>query len=503
MDVCIKLNGGSNMAYRLNMWVMSALIGALTLYTEVAQADWKPTIQMKKALDKSKQSDICLGPNNSVLPKDILKLVARAYAVDVLDLLDKQALIGLSGQVDHNVVIASWLKTSPVEIKKHLKKTSLNSLLSAQVGLGDYVLNGGDTSSAKDRGFLVRNVSVGGGTAPIPMPRNDWTRIEALMRSVLTSSATPSAFHIDCVIQPKPTTPTATKPDSNGDKEKKPIWVVRNQIDDVAVKKDIDGGSHFKKLKTASIAFTDNKETKTQTISIDTVVGVGTPTSTKDHLYGFLAYEHEDTDTDDPDDDDSSKDVNLLKPGVMWARSLAGGPNDRDTLFGSFGLVAYPAYDFAQDSEAFHLRAFINDITFNIPGGTAGVCGREVPLFNANISWNCRLNTFIEVVHVMEAGTNTDFATLEDDQYVGLGAEVGTQIGFGSVDALKPIVLKASYKYMSILEGDLDDPDRFTASIIYKIPKSNFEVGLTYEEGQNFDTFVDEEALKFTSGWKY
>jgi hypothetical protein len=276
---------------------------------------------------------------------------------------------------------------------------------------------------------------------------------------------------------------------------------VRNSIDDLSVSRG--DAAAFKKLSSASASYTDNKEKGETTIAVDIVLGVGRRVTRNDYLHAFIAYENDDTDTDNPDDDDRSKDVSALKPGVMWAHSLAAGERGGAQLFGTWGAVVYPTFDFAQDSETLKLRTFLNDVTPNLPGAPAALCGAPLPLAGGHVLLDCRINAFAEIAHVFDAGTNKDFQTLEDDRYIGLGGKAGIIVGFDKVEFMQPFTAKVSYQFMGVVSGPLADPDRFEASLAYKIGASNFELGVAYADGRNFDTFVEEETLKLTAGWKY
>ena len=56
---------------------------------------------------------------------------------------------------------------------------------------------------------------------------------------------------------------------------------------------------------------------------------------------------------------------------------------------------------------------------------------------------------------------------------------------------------------MGVLSGDLSDPGLLKAAAAYKIDKSNFEIGLSLERGQNFETFLDVDSVNLSVGWKY
>lgn len=51
--------------------------------------------------------------------------------------------------------------------------------------------------------------------------------------------------------------------------------------------------------------------------------------------------------------------------------------------------------------------------------------------------------------------------------------------------------------------GGMDDPERWALRATYDIESSNILVGLSHEEGENFETFKKEKVQKMTVGFKY
>lgn len=110
---------------------------------------------------------------------------------------------------------------------------------------------------------------------------------------------------------------------------------------------------------------------------------------------------------------------------------------------------------------------------------------------------------FAEGAHVWRAGTSKDLATLEDDQYLGLGGNLRIGLSLPEVEALQPFSLVGEYRYMAVVSGPLDDPHRLSLALNYKLTAANLTFGIGYDEGSNFDTFQRERLTKVTVGFKY
>ena len=142
----------------------------------------------------------------------------------------------------------------------------------------------------------------------------------------------------------------------------------------------------------------------------------------------------------------------------------------------------------------------LDDLALGRPG-TGPLCARTDMLLGISIS--CRAQIFAEGAHVWRAGTSTDLATLEDDEYLGLGGDLALGFSLPEVAALKPFSITAEYRYMGVVSGALADPHRLTLALAYKLADANLSFGIAYDKGSNFDTFQRERVTKITVGYKY
>jgi len=279
------------------------------------------------------------------------------------------------------------------------------------------------------------------------------------------------------------------------------VIAVRGKIDDLAVPRYDPGGPRkpgaaFKSASAASIALTDNHEKGEKSVAIDATVGIGRQLGRSDALFAFVRYSQNSSETRKAGDDDDSKDVRALSPGVLYRHNLEVGK----LLYATLGVTAYPTFDFAQHARTGRVRVFLDDIVLSRIGN-GPLCGRADRIGGLEIS--CRAGIFAEGAHVWRAGTSTDLATLEDDEYLGVGGNLKLGVSLPESPALKSFSLTAEYRYMAILSGQLNDPHRLSLALNYKLVDANLTFGIGYDVGSNFDTFQHEDVTKITVGYKY
>ncbi len=295
-------------------------------------------------------------------------------------------------------------------------------------------------------------------------------------------------------------------------------FMARSKSSELSVAKK---SSNFKKVTPASFSYTNNAEKGERTLDIRGVVGLETA-SKKAADYPsnfsrilFLGYTFSTTKTEDGEGD---KDIRQLTPGLQFSRSLFARYDEDGFLLP--GVTCNPlclrasgeiSHTFNMEENSKVLRGRLQ---FDVEGlGWRDQAGRVRSLFGGDTSVRLPVfgettirptaGAFIEGGHVFAAGTSTDFATLEDDQYIGVGGVGGIYLspdfGITEKDRLKFI---ATYRHMETVSGLLSDPSRFTAAIEYALT-NHVAVTLSYEEGQHLETFQDEELTKIGLGIKY
>ena len=252
----------------------------------------------------------------------------------------------------------------------------------------------------------------------------------------------------------------------------------------------------FKKAADAKIAYTMNGVKKEEAIAADIItLGVGWVLDNYDALMGFARYSESSTETKAAGDQDDAKDVRALSAGLMYRHSISIG-----NLSAQSGITTYKTWDRAQDSQLIRVRAFAEDVSLVYADGPI-ICGRQSHW--GGLYYSCRTSFFAEAGRVLDAGRSTDFADPKDDDYIGAGAEIGLSFWLPGVKPASQLMLTAQYKKMWVLDGDLENPSRFTIELSYKIPDSDISLGLSRSYGENFDSFQKEELNLLSVGYKY
>ncbi len=280
------------------------------------------------------------------------------------------------------------------------------------------------------------------------------------------------------------------------------IVALRGKIDDLAVVRAPAGSERdveaFKKASGANLSFTDDDVKGSSVLTAEAVVGVGTQLGPNDAAFLFLHYLASTSETQAPGDDDDSKDIRALSPGLMYRRSF--GDEDGQGAYGTFTAVAYQTDDMAKDSTILRARVGLVDLAY-LPSGAKAVCGATRT--SGPLDFDCRAGLFAEYGRVQDAGSNTDFQSLVDDNYAGIGGELTLRFSLPGVKPLAPLSFSIGYRYMRILSGDLENPGRLSMDLTYAIPDSNFSIGLSQTRGENFETFEEEDLTKVVFAFKY
>lgn len=296
-------------------------------------------------------------------------------------------------------------------------------------------------------------------------------------------------------------------------------FVLRGKADDIAV--PATDQDKFKKLDNATISYAKNFLAKTtnpgdstsETIKANIYLGLGKSFGSKkeNYLYGFVGYQRDTTDTQlkesdtndvvevEADDPEFIEDISALSIGSTYARQF-GEAND--LLYGDVGFTAYYTRDFAQKSKMIKGRLFVNDLTFSGLSTTDGYCINGIPIDLSVIYVGCRVDTFVELSHIINPGFSEDFDSLDDDHYFGLGGEMGLIFGFNE-SFLSDLTFSVKYRYLNVVSGSSSNISLFKAKASYAIKKTPFLVDLWYEEGENFDTFQPLESLNLGVGLKF
>lgn len=497
-------------------YVVAVLLGFAALVVR-AEEQTRWTEQINKIFAIENKKNLC--SNGRVDERKLLYELVEKYGLKPAELasnIDKLSLPNgkpIPANAPYEVFMAAWLAQDPVS---GLSGGTAEAVKLAQLDLHS-VASDPLLQSVTLKGFKVVMEPVLRGTARVNFLNDPWAVNAAVFSNIFGSLGGKQKITFECLPEVSSTDPASSEESSGipptAGRGPTSVWSVRAKIDDISLDRSNPlNAAGFKKFSPATVSYTDDREGEKKTTTADIAIGYGYSANARDFFHVFLGYKNSDSDTNDPNDDDTSKDVNALSPGIMWSRILQLGSGTHGTqssgssgIYATVGLLPYATFDSAQDSESIRMRAFANDVVFNLPGGTAALCGRELPLLGDFLLAECRLSLFGEVGEVLQAGTNKDYQVLEDDNYVGIGGEAGAIFSFGSKapKTLRPVLFRVTYRYMGVVSGDLSDPGLLKATAAYKIPKSNFEIGLSLERGQNFETFLDVDTVKLSAGWKY
>ncbi|MDI1328282.1 MAG: hypothetical protein PSV23_15925 [Brevundimonas sp.] len=478
--------------------------GLLAGVSGAAHAQAIPDAKITAVFTPATRAFLCRADSPGVRVAPMLGELAKTYSLNPFALPPPPAAAASTPTAE--AAFAGWILASADLIQAEAMEAGISATLHETLtqirsGLVEYVQS--IRGAAPSASFRAGPEAGAAGTAA-----EQKLLLERLLAPVL-GVATSQAV-IECGPAPAPTTPARDGPSSfgpgPGSREAAPpggVIAFRGRIDDLAVPRLAPGaqtpGEAYKKASDATLAFTDNDQKGEESVAIEAVLGWGRNLTRTDSVFGFIHYVETSTETDASGDDDDSKDIRALSPGILFRHPI-GPSNTPGLIYGTLGVTAYPTYNFAQDSETLRARVFLNDISLDL-GGAGPLCditGQVGPL-----QWTCRLGVSAEWTHVVEAGRSLDLATLDDDQFFGVGGEIALGLSLPDNEALAPFLLTAEYRYLGIVSGGLDDPDRLSISLTYKVPKSNVSIGLTRIDGVNFETLQPEEQTKVSVGFRY
>ena len=285
------------------------------------------------------------------------------------------------------------------------------------------------------------------------------------------------------------------------DEKTKFVLSVRGKHEDLVVSRPTEKTGYeadlYKLASGATLAFTDNHESRLETTKAEAALGVSRPMGRIGYGTAFVHYLANSTETGPGGDDDDSKDTNALSYGLMYRRDFEWGKDL--ALVGAFSASAFETVDHAQDSKLVRGRVSFSDLSLSRLERRA-LCGGDG---GTKLFWyQCRFGLFAEYGRVQDVGRSVDYQTLEDDSYAGVGLDFGFAIALEDPAVVAPLTLTLNYRYLGIVSSDLD-PEWWSAKLSYDFPQSNVSIGLFYEKGENAVTFEDVEITTFNIGFKY
>lgn len=257
-----------------------------------------------------------------------------------------------------------------------------------------------------------------------------------------------------------------------------PAFRVRGAASDLYL-----SGSDLSVLKPATIGFSRDEIASTETVTINAAVGLAF--ETPDLVWAatpFVAWSYKDV--------TGAGDIDLLTPGVLLSHRLAGD----DVVLHSRLELAY-LINREQSSEQLRARLYV-DPTIRTPGGLlfGDWLNRD-----ARVRFRPDLTLIADLSEVRDPGSNAAF--LAGGSYQGLGGDLRLLVDSAAVEGLTLLVGRRQLW----LSGDLaiDEAARWYGRLEYKFKTSPIGLALTYSEGQNDDTFQDEDTTTLELTFRY
>jgi hypothetical protein len=190
-------------------------------------------------------------------------------------------------------------------------------------------------------------------------------------------------------------------------------------------------------------------------------------------------------------------DVHVVSPGFLLDYLYIG-----DSMSAEAGLYPTATLDREQDSEILKLKGFVAP-SFSIGSerDSKVFLGGYLPLIGP-LTVRPDLKLLAEMGHVFAKGSSTDID--DDDQYAGLGGEASLKFRFPMVPILTHFVPSVSYRDLRLISGKKHAIRRVTTMLTYAFPQNpNLVINFSYENGENEETFQDEEFWKLSLGVRY
>lgn len=484
------------MTRRLTPLGIAAAAAILPATPAIAQTP-APTDQIKAVFAKSNAGSLCVGTTFQTAA--LIGEVAAAYKLNVFTLPTIPQAAGIAAPDTVEGRTAAWLiyRQLPAFTDAGLKPGQADLLDDIGTDLTDYAIwlgaNGKQPFVQAPAGDIPAIYDA-------PATRRAELRAKLLARLLAQflngGDKRPVLLCTTSIASAEEPGGSTSGKGPGGGGTSKVALAIRGKIEDLAIPSTGNGSDKFKGASSASFAFTDNYQKGETSVVIDATVAAGYQNSRIESLFAFVRYTQNSTETSKAGDDDDSKDIRALSPGIVYTRAASIGK----AVYGTVGITAYPTFDFAQRARTGRVRLFLDDIT--VRGLTkTPLCGGSDRAGGLEIS--CMAGIFAEGAHVWRAGTSSDLATLEDDEYLGLGGSLRLGLSLPEVEALKPFSLTGEYRYMAIVSGTLADPHRLSVALNYKLTEKNLTFGIGYDVGSNFDTFQRERLTKLTFGFKY
>jgi len=189
--------------------------------------------------------------------------------------------------------------------------------------------------------------------------------------------------------------------------------------------------------------------------------------------------------------------VHIVSPGLLAVLNEYSSNNFHYTAT----LATQAAFDLEQDSEKIVFKGTFEPVLTLAP-------------FNRFPNESKRLGRFAyitpkfvllaEAADVLDAGTSAELAGFKD--YYALGFDSGLAFSGTQGTVIENFGVKIGYRRLEFVGGDIgiNNVSRFTAELIVAPPGiQNYFLSLKYEDGENAETFQNEEFWNLSIGLRY
>ncbi len=138
---------------------------------------------------------------------------------------------------------------------------------------------------------------------------------------------------------------------------------------------------------------------------------------------------------------------------------------------------------------------FVNQIDDNLPGG-------RLELFNGTVVYRVESGPVVRYGDVFNSGGDVEFAALST--FLFYGGEVDVTFVGAKGERLEPFKVALHYHWLSAAHGPYERLEKFVGEVKYALDTNgDFEIGVKYERGRDYQTFVDVDGWKAGLSYKF
>ena len=260
--------------------------------------------------------------------------------------------------------------------------------------------------------------------------------------------------------------------------------VIRGRVSELALRR---GVLKVYGASAAEISLRNDRENDVETFGVSGVLGFRYGTFQFIPYVKYEKYEKKDTTGAD------EADIEVLSPGILWSTHGRLGTN----ITADWSLNPTANLDLEQDSERLTLRGVFGPA---VSIGDWDWFGGYLPT-SGPVLLRPDLKFQVEASYVLNPGRSMEIP----DDYLGLGGEAELKIRIRDVKVLQDFVGSVSYRHLEMLgDEEIKDVSRFETALLYAVPgNNNLAVQFAYENGDNAETFQEEDLFKITLGFRY